>query len=239
MGGGSPGRSQDAWVDGIGFAELTAQPDAVRDRYVEIVYRFFYGTALALGLALGDPHPGNYLLCPDGHVAFFDFGMLRRLPPDYVRREGEISRAVRESEPAAVIAGMHELGYLPGALDDWDGALLLSYMRQISWWLQADEPVRLSPEDLWRSTAQLRDGGAGQQPDRRGLNRPAAPGRRARGPRRRRPPWLGLRWPELSSRLHPAAMPHQVTDGGSARHAHGAISAAAPGGSSRSEVARN
>ena len=150
------------WVDGMGFDELTAQPDAVRDRYVEIVYRFFYGTALALGLALGDPHPGNYLLCPDGHVAFFDFGMMRRLPPDYVRREGEISRAVRESEPAAVIAGMHELGYLPGALDDWDGALLLSYMRQISWWLQADEPVRLSPEDLWRSTAQLREAGAGE-----------------------------------------------------------------------------
>ncbi len=150
------------WVDGMGFDEVTAQPDAVRDRYVEVVYRFFYGTALELGLALGDPHPGNYLLCPDGHVAFFDFGMMRRLPPDYIRREGTISRAVRESDEAAVITGMHELGYLPGDLDDWDGALLLSYMRQVSWWLQAEEPVRLSPEDLWRSTAELREAGAGE-----------------------------------------------------------------------------
>ena len=51
------------WVEGIGFDDVGRQPDAVRDRYAEIVYRFFYGTALELGLALGDPHPGNYLLC--------------------------------------------------------------------------------------------------------------------------------------------------------------------------------
>src|SRR4051794_12053420 len=57
------------WVDGIGFAAVGEQPDEVRDRYAQIVYRFFYGTALHLGLALGGPHPGNYLLCHDGRVA--------------------------------------------------------------------------------------------------------------------------------------------------------------------------
>ncbi len=85
------------WVDGMGFAEVASQPDQVRDRYAQIVYRFFYSTALELGVALGDPHPGNYLLCPDGRVAFFDFGMLRRLPPDYLRREAEILDAVRQT----------------------------------------------------------------------------------------------------------------------------------------------
>jgi hypothetical protein len=147
------------WVDGSGFEEVGSRPDHVRDRYVEIVYRFFYGTASGLGLALGDPHPGNYLLCPDGRVAFFDFGMMRRLPPDYLRREGAISRAVRESDEASLVAGMHELGYLPGDPADWNGELLLTYMREVSWWLQAEEPVRLAPEDLWRGTATLRDGG--------------------------------------------------------------------------------
>ena len=144
------------WVDGIGFDEVCRQPDDVRDRYVEIVYRFFYETVLDLGLALGDPHPGNYLLCPDGRVAFFDFGMMRKLPADYLRREGKIARAVRESDEAGVVAGMAQLGYLPGDPADWDGALLLSYMRQVSWWLYEEEPLRLSPEDLWRSAAELR-----------------------------------------------------------------------------------
>lgn len=147
------------WVDGIAFDAVRAAPDAARDRYVEIVYRFFYETANHLGLALGDPHPGNYLLCPDGRVGFFDFGMMRDLPPGYVRREGVIARAVRESDERAVIAGMHELGYLPGDVAEWDGALLLAYMRQVSWWLQENDALRLGPDDLWRGTNELREAG--------------------------------------------------------------------------------
>jgi predicted unusual protein kinase regulating ubiquinone biosynthesis (AarF/ABC1/UbiB family) len=148
------------WVDGINFEQVLGQPDAVRDRYAEIIYRFFYGTAMGLGLALGDPHPGNYLLCPDGQVAFFDFGMMRRLPPDYLRREAVIARGVRERDPTAVVGGMRELGYLPGDPSAWDGELLLDYMREVSWWLSAEEPLRLTPEDLWRSTEVLRNEGA-------------------------------------------------------------------------------
>jgi predicted unusual protein kinase regulating ubiquinone biosynthesis (AarF/ABC1/UbiB family) len=150
------------WVDGMGFDEVQRRPDAMRDRYAEILYRFFYVTVQQLGLVLGDPHPGNYLLCPDGRVAFFDFGMMRRLPRDYLRREAAVSRAVRESDAPAIIAGMHELGYLPGDPGDWDGELLLSYMREISWWMQAEGSLRLGPEDLWRSTDTLREAGMGE-----------------------------------------------------------------------------
>jgi predicted unusual protein kinase regulating ubiquinone biosynthesis (AarF/ABC1/UbiB family) len=145
------------WVDGISFDEVTREPDEVRDRYAQIVYRFFYVTALNLGVALGDPHPGNYLLCDDGRVAFVDFGMMRRLPPGYLEREAVVARGVREADEATVVAGMRELGYLPGEPSEWDGELLLDYMRSVSWWLYAEEPLRLAPEDLWRSSDLLRD----------------------------------------------------------------------------------
>jgi predicted unusual protein kinase regulating ubiquinone biosynthesis (AarF/ABC1/UbiB family) len=145
------------WVDGIGFEEVTKQPDAVRDRYAQIVYRFFYVTALELGVALGDPHPGNYLLRDDGRVAFLDFGMMRRLPPGYIDREAVIARGVRESDEATVMQGMRELGYLPGEPSEWDSELLLDYMRGVSWWLHAEEPLRLSPEDLWRARQEFSD----------------------------------------------------------------------------------
>jgi predicted unusual protein kinase regulating ubiquinone biosynthesis (AarF/ABC1/UbiB family) len=145
------------WVDGIPFEEVLAAPEATRDRYAQIIYRFFYTTATELGLALGDPHPGNYLLCPDGRVAFFDFGMLRPLPPEYVRREGAIAAHLRRGDIEAVRAGMHELGYLPGEPTDWDGELLAEYMRRVSWWLDTDTPLRLTPEDLWRAADVLRD----------------------------------------------------------------------------------
>ena len=84
-----------------------------------------YGTVRELGLALGDPHPGNYLLRPDGRVAFFDFGMLRRLPPGYLADEGEIAAAIREDDVALLLRrdararlparGAHRLGRRPAA----------------------------------------------------------------------------------------------------------------------------
>lgn len=52
---------------------------------------------------------------------------------------------------------MRQLGYLPGELSEWDAELLLDYMRRVSWWLHAEEPLRLAPEDLWRSTEWLRE----------------------------------------------------------------------------------
>lgn len=149
------------WVDGTGFTDVAKEPEATRDRYAEIVYRFFYGTVLNLDMALGDPHPGNYLLCPDGHVAFFDFGMVRRLPADYLREEAKVIRAVREHDVPGMLDQLRKLGYLPEEEDapDWDGELMLGYMREISWWLYSEEPLRLSPEDVWRSTERLREQG--------------------------------------------------------------------------------
>ena len=144
------------WVDGIDFAAVALEPDEVRDRYAEIVYRFFYGTARELDLALGDPHPGNYLLCDDGRVAFIDFGMLRELPQGYVSREAVIFAAVREGDERALVDALRSLGYLPEGTD-WNGSLLLEHMRAVSWWLHGDEPLRLNPEDAWRGSAALRE----------------------------------------------------------------------------------
>ena len=102
------------WVDGIDFAAVGEEPDEIRDRYAEIVYRFFYGTARELDFALGDPHPGNYLLCDDGRVAFIDFGMLRKLPHGYLRREAAIFAAIREGDEDALVETLRGLGYLRG-----------------------------------------------------------------------------------------------------------------------------
>jgi predicted unusual protein kinase regulating ubiquinone biosynthesis (AarF/ABC1/UbiB family) len=147
------------WVDGLAFNDVLNEPDPVRDRYAEIVYRFFYANAGELDLALGDPHPGNYLLCEDGRVAFFDFGMIRELPRGYLEREAEVFRALRDSDPARLVATLRELGYLPGPSAEWNGQMLVDQMRAAGWWFLEDRTRRLEPDDLWRGTEQLREGG--------------------------------------------------------------------------------
>ena len=146
------------WVDGIAFPEVAERPEPVRDRYAEIVYRFFYANAAELDIALGDPHPGNYLLCDDDRVAFFDFGMVRELPRTYLRREGEVFRAIRESDAPALLRAMRELGYLPGLAAEWDAEVILEGMREAGWWFLGAEPLRLSPDHLWRGSESLREG---------------------------------------------------------------------------------
>jgi predicted unusual protein kinase regulating ubiquinone biosynthesis (AarF/ABC1/UbiB family) len=144
------------WVDGIDFAAVGREPDPVRDRYAEIVYRFFYGTVRQLDLALGDPHPGNYLLRDDGRVAFLDFGMVRNLPRDYLSREAVIFAAIRDGDEQGLVEALRALGYLRDG-SEWNGSLLLEHMRAMSWWLHGDGPLRLNPEDMWRGSEALRE----------------------------------------------------------------------------------
>jgi hypothetical protein len=150
------------WVDGIGFEQVAELADPVRDRYAEIVYRFFYANASELDIALGDPHPGNNLLCDDGRVAFFDFGMVRELPREYLRSEGRVFAAIRDSDAPKLLEAMRELGYLPGLSVEWDANVILEGMRQAGWWFLDTEPRRLAPEDRWRGGEALRDGSAAE-----------------------------------------------------------------------------
>jgi predicted unusual protein kinase regulating ubiquinone biosynthesis (AarF/ABC1/UbiB family) len=83
------------WVDGEGFEEVREMDRATRDRFGEIVFRFFLGSLYRNGHFSGDPHPGNYRLMPDGRVAFIDFGMTKR-----------VSRKDIEAEVAAIRAAM-------------------------------------------------------------------------------------------------------------------------------------
>ena len=43
------------------------------------MFRFCFGSIYHLQHFNADAHPGNYLLMPDGRVAFLDFGMTKQL----------------------------------------------------------------------------------------------------------------------------------------------------------------
>ena len=65
------------YLQGERFETVRSADEPTRDRYGEIVFRFFFGLLYRDRIALGDPHPGNYLWLPDGSVGFFDFGLLQ------------------------------------------------------------------------------------------------------------------------------------------------------------------
>jgi predicted unusual protein kinase regulating ubiquinone biosynthesis (AarF/ABC1/UbiB family) len=133
------------FVPSAGFGAMREHPEADRDRYAEVIHRFFHDTAGRLGVALGDPHPGNVLLAEDGRLAFIDFGMLRQLPREYMEREGDVYRALRAEDRAGLRRTLGALGYLPEPWPHPD-ELLFQYMRRAAaWMIDPPQPRRLGP----------------------------------------------------------------------------------------------
>jgi predicted unusual protein kinase regulating ubiquinone biosynthesis (AarF/ABC1/UbiB family) len=69
------------FMEGEPFLNSFEWPQDDKDRLAETLFRFFYGSFNRFLLFSADPHPGNYLLLPDGKVAFLDFGLVRAIDP--------------------------------------------------------------------------------------------------------------------------------------------------------------
>jgi predicted unusual protein kinase regulating ubiquinone biosynthesis (AarF/ABC1/UbiB family) len=126
------------------FEEIKRLSAHDRDRFAEIVFRFFFGTLTHLGRASGDPHPGNYLLLDDGRVGFLDFGLMRLVDPSYLEGERALARAVEAGDAAVVHAGMAALGYLPDP-SSFDAERLLAQLRLAGEWYFEPGPRRITP----------------------------------------------------------------------------------------------
>jgi len=134
------------YIEGERFEEVRRADEAQRDRYGEIVFRFFFGLTYRDRIALGDPHPGNYLLRPDGRVCFLDFGLLRDVDAARVARERAIAVAVRDKDAAALKAALIDGGYLPASrADAVDADFALRLMRRAIKWYAVPGERRFSP----------------------------------------------------------------------------------------------
>jgi len=139
------------YVAGERFEAVRRADEAQRDRYGEIVFRFFFGLLYRDRIALGDPHPGNYLLCPDGRVCFLDFGLLRDVDVARINEERTIARAVRDRDAPALKAALIAGGYLPaGRADAVDADSALGLMRMAIKWYAAPGERRFTSGDARR-----------------------------------------------------------------------------------------
>src|SRR6478609_2041074 len=121
-------------IQGRRFEAVKRLGDDERDRFGEIVFRFFFGTLKHTRRAAGDPHPGNYLLLDDGRVGFLDFGLMRVVDADYLEQERQLAQAVAGGDAQRTHALLTALGYLPEP-DTFDPEQLLGEVRAEADWL--------------------------------------------------------------------------------------------------------
>jgi predicted unusual protein kinase regulating ubiquinone biosynthesis (AarF/ABC1/UbiB family) len=144
------------WVDGVGFDEVKELPQADRDRFGEIVYRFCFGSIYHLQHFNADAHPGNYLLMDDGRVAFLDFGMTKHLDKDQIELEIAALEAAFEDDPERLRVALHDLGFLndPRKVD---AELLMEHVRAIGGWYMEDRDVTIDSNRVMEAIAAVSD----------------------------------------------------------------------------------
>jgi predicted unusual protein kinase regulating ubiquinone biosynthesis (AarF/ABC1/UbiB family) len=134
-----------SYVHGDGFDTLKNADQATRDRAGEIVFRFYFGCMYRHRQFSGDPHPGNFLMLPDGRMAFLDFGLFKVMPRNLIELELETQRAGHEGDAQRLWEIWAEGGLLKQP-DRFRPDKLLSQFLDATWWYLTDEEIQLGPE---------------------------------------------------------------------------------------------
>ena len=145
------------WVDGLRFDAVLALPQTERDRFGEILFRFYLGAVGVVGRFNSDPHPGNYLLRADGSVAFVDFGSVKAPDPAFVAGMGRLLRAGMASDAVEVRDAMAALGFLrrPELVEP---ELALRWLEVSSGWMLQEGPFTIDADVARPQLPLARDG---------------------------------------------------------------------------------
>ena len=133
------------FVEGQGFEDVKKLPEADRDRYGEIIFRFFMASLHRERFCSGDPHPGNYMRCADGSVCFLDFGLMRHVSEPTLKAEHRLAAAVGSDDADTVKDVLSALGYLPKP-DEFDAEMLMAQMMAAGEWAFEPGFRRITPD---------------------------------------------------------------------------------------------
>lgn len=107
------------WLDSDGTLShmIGHSTQAERNRLAEHYVRFLFSGPARTGMLHADPHPGNFLVMPDGRMAVVDFGAVSRLPDGLPPVIGKLLRHAVDYDYDAVIDGLRDEGFLKPDVD--------------------------------------------------------------------------------------------------------------------------
>ena len=92
--------------------------NAERLRVSGLLIRAIHGSFLVDGTVHADPHPGNFLVMPDGRLGVLDFGSVKRFSREFFQGHRDVFQLVLHQQPVDVLALVRRVGFTVDLPDD-------------------------------------------------------------------------------------------------------------------------
>ena len=114
------------YVEGTKVSDVAAMQRAGVDpqEVAQLLLEVYCHQILVHGFFNADPHPGNFLVQPGPRLVLLDFGLCRRLPPEFHRGYLRLTRAMLTGESEELVQAFADLGF---RTQRWDPSLLLAF----------------------------------------------------------------------------------------------------------------
>lgn len=129
-----PGLTLKDWVP-------TGPANEERFRVARQLIRATYGPFFLAGEIHADPHPGNFMVMPDGRLGLLDFGSIKRFSRRFVDANQRMFQHAMKMESMDVLGLSREVGFTT-ELPDAEAAELIREILHI-----AGRPMRTTPYD--------------------------------------------------------------------------------------------
>ncbi|HEY5155754.1 MAG TPA: AarF/ABC1/UbiB kinase family protein [Acidimicrobiales bacterium] len=131
---------------GAHLDDVAAWDQDQRNLAAETIYRFAFGSLYRLNVFNGDPHPGNYLFRPDGHVTFLDFGLVKHFTAAEIELfEVMIQAMVMDHDPAEFRRVVEDIDLLRPGMAFTD-AEVVDYFGHFYEFVMTDGEYTITPE---------------------------------------------------------------------------------------------
>lgn len=100
-------------LEGITLRDFVASApsNAERLRVSRLLIRGTYASFFSQGLIQGDPHPGNYLVLPDGRLGLLDFGSIKGFSASFLEANRKLFLGAMKQESFDALALCREVGF--------------------------------------------------------------------------------------------------------------------------------
>lgn len=90
------------WMEGVHLGEFTSRPfdPGAGHRLGQLLWDFYMFQIHGLRQVHADPHPGNFLVGPDGSLVAIDFGCIKQIPDTFYEPYFELARPEVFGSPA-------------------------------------------------------------------------------------------------------------------------------------------